>query len=141
MTTTATTAICEITAPTAAAGATTPADLEARFCARAAAGDVAGLVSLYAAAAVVSLPRGREAAGHAAIRAAFTDALAAGARWAEPDSIRVIETGALAMTSSTGLDGVVRTQVARREPDGTWVWVRDGSHLRAEAGVDLPGAA
>ena len=24
----------------------------------------------------------------------------------------------------------VRTQVARRAPDGRWVWVRDGSRLR-----------
>ena len=126
---------------TTAAGVPAPELLEARFAACVAAGDLDGMLRLYAADAVVSLPRGREAAGHAAIRAAFTDALAAGARWAEPDSIRVIETGALAMTSSTGLDGVVRTQVARREPDGTWLWVRDGSHLRAEAGVDLPGAA
>ena len=141
MTTTATTAICEITAPTAAAGATTPADLEARFCARAAAGDVAGLVSLYAADAVVSLPRGREAAGHTAIRAAFAEALDAGVRWAAPASIRVIETGALAMTCSTSEDGVVSTQVARLESDGRWVWVRDGSHLRRATEVGLPGAA
>jgi ketosteroid isomerase-like protein len=126
---------------TTTAGAATPAELETRFCVLAAAGDLDALTSLYAADAVVSLPRGREAAGHAAIRAAFAEALACGARWAEPDSIRVIESGALAMTTSTSLDGVVGTQVARHEPDGGWVWVRDGSHLRGAAASDLAGAA
>lgn len=130
---------------TTTAGAATPAELETRFCVLAASGDLDALTSLYAADAVVSLPRGREAAGHVAIRAAFAEALACGARWAEPDSvrviIRVIESGALAMTTSTSVDGVVATQVARREPDGGWVWVRDGSHLRGAAATDLAGAA
>ena len=129
------------TAATAPHGVTSPGELEARFCLLAAAGDVDGLTRLYAADAVVSLPHGREAAGHTAIRVAFAEALAAGMRWAEPDSVRVIETGPLAMTCSTSQDGVVSTQVARREPDGRWAWVRDGSHLRAATGVDLPGAA
>ena len=126
---------------TTTAGAATPAELEARFCVLAAAGDLDGLTTLYAADAVVIQPRGREAAGHAAIRAAFAEALASGARWAEPDSIRVIESGSLAMTTSTSTDGVVGTQVARREPDGGWLWVRDGSHLRSAAAADLLGAA
>ncbi|HET8987400.1 MAG TPA: nuclear transport factor 2 family protein [Humibacillus sp.] len=142
--TTATTGLASVAAAVDGAApfsAATPAELEARFCVLAAAGDVDALTTLYAADAVVSLPRGREAAGHAAIRAAFADAIASGARWAEPDSIRVIETGSLAMTSSTSVDGVVGTQVARREPDGGWVWVRDGSHLRSEVGADLLGAA
>ncbi|GAA2156266.1 SnoaL-like protein [Humibacillus xanthopallidus] len=126
---------------TTTAGAATPAELEARFCLLAAEGDLDGLTRLYAADAVVSLPRGREAAGHTAIRRAFAEALASGARWPEADSTRVIESGALAMTTSTSADGVVGTQVARREPDGRWVWVRDGSHLRCAAVADLLGAA
>ena len=131
------------TTATTAPGAPRPDELEARFCALAAAGDLDGLTGLYAADAVVSLPRGREAAGHAAIRAAFVAALRSGVRWAEPGSVRVIVTGALAMTSATGLDGRVGTQVARRERCGAWVWVRDGSHLRfaEDAFADLPGAA
>ena len=131
------------TTATTTPGAPSPDELEARFCALAAAGDLDGLTRLYAADAVVSLPRGREAAGHAAIRAAFVAALHSGVRWAEPGSVRVIVTGPLAMTSATGLDGRVGTQVARREPCGAWVWVRDGSHLRfaEDAFADLPGAA
>lgn len=116
--------------PATGAGVADPAALEARFSLLASAGDLDGLIGLYAADAVVSLPLGREAAGHGAIRAAYAAALAAGATWSRPTSVRVIDTGALALTSSADADGVVRTQVARREADGTWVWVRDGSHLR-----------
>ena len=126
---------------TTTAGAATPAELERRFCLLAAAGDLDGLIGLYAADAVVSLPRGREAAGHDAIRAAFAEALSSGACWPEPDTTRVIVAGALAMTSSTSPDGAVGTQVARREPAGGWVWVRDGSHLRCAAAAALLGAA
>jgi len=134
--------VTTIAAPaTTPSGTATPGELEVRFCLLAAAGDLDGLTRLYAADAVVSLPRGREAAGHSAIRVAFAEALRAGVRWAAPASIRVIETGPLAMTCSTSEDGVVSTQVARREGDGGWVWVRDGSHLRRATELDLPGAA
>ncbi|OFE18440.1 hypothetical protein BA895_12560 [Humibacillus sp. DSM 29435] len=109
-----------------------PEALCARFAAYAAAGDLDGIVSLYAADAVVTLPRGREAAGPRAIKAAFCGALAAG----EPitgssvASSRIVVAGDLAMTSATGPDGQVRTQVARRCADGQWVWIRDSGHLR-----------
>ena len=142
MTTIAAPVTAPVTVPmTVPSGAATPGELEARFCLLAAAGDLDGLTRLYAADAVVSLPRGREAAGHTAIRAAFAEALDAGVGWAAPASTRVIETGPLAMTCSTGEDGVVSTQVARREADGVVVWVRDGSHLRGATELDLPGAA
>ena len=122
-----------------AAGADTPEALEARFVALASAGDLDGIVGLYAADAVVSLPQGREAAGPAAIRAAFAAALAAGALGplgpldplGEAAVVsRAIVTGDLAMTTSSAADGSVRTQVARRTAEGRWVWVRDGSRLR-----------
>jgi len=121
------------TTPQPAVGASTPQALESRFVAFASAGDVDGIVGLYAADAVVSLPRGREAAGSAAIRDAFAAALAAGAL-GSPDAARVasraIVAGDLAMTTSSSEDGSVRTQVARRTADDRWVWVRDGSRLR-----------
>jgi ketosteroid isomerase-like protein len=139
---TAETRVTTVARPAATpSGAATPGDLEVRFCLLAAAGDLDALTRLYAADAVVSLPRGREAAGHTAIRAAFAEALDGGVRWAAPASVRVIETGSLAMTCSTSEDGVVSTQVARLESDGRWVWVRDGSHLRRATEVGLPGAA
>ncbi|MBB2987585.1 nuclear transport factor 2 family protein [Terracoccus luteus] len=109
-----------------------------RLCAAVAAGDLDAVVDLYAADAVVSLAHGREAAGSAAIRAAWAAALASGLdlTGGGVSSTRVVVCGALAMTSATGSDGVVRTQVARLV-DGRWTWWRDGSHL---AHVELPPA-
>jgi ketosteroid isomerase-like protein len=120
------------TTPHPAVGAGTPEALEARFVELASAGDLDGIVGLYAADAVVSLPRGREAAGHAAIRVAFATALAAGALGPFDEAVvsRAVVTGDLAMTTSSAPDGAVHTQVARRTADGRWVWVRDGSRLR-----------
>jgi ketosteroid isomerase-like protein len=123
-------------------GAPTPEQLCERFTGCVERADLDGLVALYAKDAVVSLPEGREAAGHAAIRAAFAAAFEAGLELGcgtggdLPDGelgvgpAKVVLAGTLAMTSTTDADGVVRTQVARREPDGTWLWVRDGSRLR-----------
>ena len=109
-----------------------PETLCARFTAFAAARDLDGIVGLYADDAVVTLPLGREAAGPRAIRAAFAGALAAGAPipGAAVTSSRIVVAGDLAMTSATGSDGQVRTQVARRCADGQWVWIRDSGHLQ-----------
>ena len=132
------------TAHLSAPGASAPEALEARFAAFVAAGDLDGIVGLYAADAVVSLPRGREAAGSSAIRSAFAAALAAGVLGPvggpmSGAAARAVVTGGLAMTTSTTVDGTVRTQVARRTVDGRWVWVRDGSRLReVEACLPAP---
>jgi ketosteroid isomerase-like protein len=123
-------------------GASAPEALESAFTAAVAAGDLDAIVGLYAADAVVSLPRGREAAGSAAIREAFAAALGAGVLGADRPgcvgssavTVRAVVTGDLAMTTSSRPDGRVCTQVARRTADGRWLWVRDGSRLRdAEA--------
>ena len=98
-------------------------------------------MGLYAADAVVSLPRGREAAGSAAIREALAAAMAAGVLGGDGAAVssRAVISGDLAMTTSTTADGTVRTQVARRTADGRWVWVRDGSRLReVEACLPAP---
>lgn len=113
-----------------ASPAASPEALLVHFAARVAAGDVDGIVGLYARDAVVSLPQGREAAGHDAIRAAFATALAAGADLDAVQACPPIVIGSLACTSATTPRGTVHTQVARREPDGGWRWVRDGSRLR-----------
>ena len=124
-------------------GVSTPEALEPAFAAAVAAGDLDAIVALYAADAVVSLPRGREAAGSAAIRQAFAAALAAGVLGCAVSgdgsalTVRAVVTGDLAMTTASGADGRVWTQVARRDVDGRWLWVRDGSRLR-EADACLP---
>ena len=121
-------------------GAGSPEDLEPAFAAAVQAGDLDGIVGLYAADAVVSLPRGREAAGHAAIREAFAAALAAGALEVGAARVRAVVNGDLAMTTAALGDGRVHTQVARRTAAGRWLWVRDGSRLR-ETDACLPALA
>jgi ketosteroid isomerase-like protein len=107
-----------------------PDELGARFAECVAAGDLDGIMQLYAADAVVSLRGGREAAGRALIRAAFAAALASGMDVAVEQAGPAIVTGTLACTTSVTADGRLCTQVARQEPDGTWRWVRDGFRLR-----------
>jgi len=129
------------TAHPTALGASTPDALESCFAAGVAEGDLDLLVGLYAADAVVSLPRGREAAGSTAIREALAAAMAAGVLGGDGAAVssRAVISGDLAMTTSTTVGGAVRTQVARRTADGRWVWVRDGSRLR-DIEVCLPAA-
>lgn len=100
------------------------------FAAAIAVGDLDAVLELYAADAVVTLPRGREAAGHMAIRAAFEAALHRGLDLGVAAIGRPIVTGSLACTTTTDAAGRVHTQVARREADGSWRWIRDGSRLR-----------
>lgn len=106
-----------------------PEDLGRRFAQCVAEADLDGIAGLYAADAVLSLPDGREAAGRAAIRSAFATALAAGADLSVASVGTPIVTGGLACTTSVTASGAVQTQVARLEPDGTWLWVHDGHRL------------
>jgi len=39
--------------------------------------------------------------------------------------------GDLALTSSRLLDGTITAEVARRRPDGTWLWVLDQPNINA----------
>lgn len=110
----------------------TPEALGHRFAECAARGDIEGIVALYAADAVVSLPAGREAAGPEAIRTAFAAALESGVDLRVESVGRPIVTGSLACTCSTDVSGQFHTQVARKEPDGSWRWIRDGSRLREQ---------
>lgn len=116
-----------------------PDVLVVSFAAYVAAGDLDGIMTLYATDAVVSLPGGREAAGPERIRAAFEAALAAGTDLAVRPAGAAVVSGSFACTSSQTRDGRLCTQVARRDPDGTWRWVRDGFRLQHLG--ELPGVA
>jgi len=102
-----------------------PQDLERLLVARQHAGDVEGMVALYESDAVIDVGGGELVVGTAAIRALFAGYLAAGRRfeigWQQPP----IRAGDLAMTSTRLPDGVVTVEVARRQRDGTWLWVID----------------
>lgn len=112
-----------------------PEELVARFADHVAAGDVAGIVGLYAADAVVSLRDGREAVGPVEIGAAFVAALARGLDLAVEAAGTPLVRKGVACTSTRTADGRVCTQVARQAADGSWQWLRDGFRL-AELGIE-----
>jgi ketosteroid isomerase-like protein len=105
--------------------ATHAEDLSRLIVARLNAGDVDGLVALYEPRAVLALPDGRIATGSDEIRRAY-ERLVADRRQFEPGTQRpTLHSGDLALTSSRLAAGVVTVEVARRQADGTWLWVID----------------
>ncbi len=100
-----------------------PEDLDRLFLERAKAGNVDGVVALYEAGAVLALAPGRLAVGTEAIRRAYAELLAR--RPSFTGSIRpAIRNGDIAVTSTTRA-GNATVEVARRQPDGTWLWAID----------------
>jgi ketosteroid isomerase-like protein len=107
----------------AAERAQQPEDLDRLFLERANAGDVDGVVALYEPQAVLAFPAGRLAIGAQAIREAYADLLASQPRFT--GMIRpAIRNGDIAVTSTTRA-GNATVEVARRQPDGTWLWMID----------------
>jgi ketosteroid isomerase-like protein len=106
-----------------------PEDLGRFFVERANRGDAEGLVALYEPDAVLALPSGRVARGHAEIRKAYEQLLASHPRFrpGEPRPTRM--SGELALTSTRLESGAVTAEVARRQPEGTWLWVIDDPNV------------
>jgi ketosteroid isomerase-like protein len=106
--------------------ATQPNDLERFFIARANAGDLDGLIALYEPDAVLmTFPRRQIAAGRRQIREALEQMLADQQEFVLGQQRPPLVSGDLALTSTRLPDGAITTEVARRQPDGTWLWVID----------------
>ena len=60
-----------------------------------------------------------------AIRAYFAGTVAAGRKFAVGGQRPAVIGGDLALTSTRLPDGTVTAEVARRQADGTWLWVID----------------
>lgn len=106
--------------------AATPEDITRLFRQYVAAGDFAGLASLYEPDAVLALPPGQETRGNEAIAEVFKQLMAnrpPGGSGAE--SRPVIRCGNLALTSAVLPGGHVTAEIARQQPDGSWRWVID----------------
>lgn len=105
--------------------ATQPEDLDRLFIERLNAGDVEGVVALYAPGAVWASRDGRSAPGPEAIRRAsrqtYQQLIAHGATF-EPERLPVLRNGDIALTATDSPEG---TRVAHRQPDGTWLWIID----------------
>ena len=100
-----------------------PEDLGRFFVQRANAGDLEGLVALYESDAVLAVPGGAPASGADAIRLALRRFLD-GRPTVSGESQPALRFGDLALTS-TRFNGGATAEVARRQPDGTWLWVID----------------
>jgi ketosteroid isomerase-like protein len=103
--------------------ATCPEDLSRLIVDRLNAGDVDGLVALYESEAVLALPHGQIATGSGEIGKAYQRLVADRSKF-EPGTQRpTLRSGDLALTSSRLANGVVTVEVARRQADGTWLWM------------------
>lgn len=102
-----------------------PQDLERFLIERQWAGDIDGMVALFAPEAVIDTSEGASIRGHAAIRALFAGFAAEGRKFAKGKQSPAVINDDLALTSTHLPDGSITAEVARRQPDGTWLWVID----------------
>jgi len=107
-----------------------PQELERQLVIRENAGDVGGMTALFEPDAVIELNDGRLLRGKDAIHAFFTELQVTGLG---PDGRRfklgeqrpALICGDLALTSTRSIDGDITSEVARRQADGTWLWIID----------------
>jgi ketosteroid isomerase-like protein len=102
-----------------------PQDLERLLVSRQWEGDVDGMVALYEADAILDDGSGNPAIGKEAIRKVFMDFAATGDKFELGRQQEAIVCGDLALTSTRLSDGTITAEVARRQSDGTWLWVID----------------
>ena len=102
-----------------------PQDLERLLVSRQRAGDVEGMLALFETDAVIDSGDGRLTRGREAIRAFYVELVASGRKFQFSDQRPAIVCGDLALTSTRSSDGSVTAEVARRQSDGTWLWVID----------------
>ncbi len=103
-----------------------PEDITRLFVERSNAGDAAGVAALYEPDAVIAYPPGSQTTGRDAIRALWEKVLAARPRFEPEQPLPTLVSGDLALTSTPPSDGAgARAQVARRQPDGSWLRVLD----------------
>jgi ketosteroid isomerase-like protein len=103
-----------------------PEDLTRLFVERANAGDGAGIAALYEEEAVMAYPPGKVTVGRDAILALWEQVLAKAPRFEPEPPLPTLISGDIALTSTPPKDGAgARAQVARRQPDGTWLRLLD----------------
>jgi ketosteroid isomerase-like protein len=102
-----------------------PQDLARLLVSRQRAGDADGMAALYALDAVLDCGSGTLARGRDAIRAFYAGVVASGRKFELGDQRPAILNGDVALTSTRLPNGVVTAEIARRQTDGTWLWVID----------------
>jgi len=111
--------------PSAGEPAYDPQQLEPMLIARQHAGDVDGMLALFEVGAMVDRGEGRFLHGREAIRAYYAEIVASGRKFAIGEQRPALICGDLALTSTRLPDGDITSEVARRQTDGSWLWVID----------------
>ncbi len=88
-------------------------------------GDVDGMVALYEPNAVLDYGGSEPAVGSEAIRKVFAELVATGRKFDSGHQQEALVCDDLALTSTRLPDGEVTAEIARRQSDGTWLWVID----------------
>jgi len=96
-----------------------PEDLGRLFMERGNAGDLDGLVELYEPTAVLAFPSGKVTIGRQAIRRVYAELLGTKPKF-QGEVQPALLNGDLALTSTRFSSGAT-AEVARRQPDGTWL--------------------
>jgi len=107
-----------------------PEDITRMFVERANAKDADGLAALYEEEAVMAYPPGEQTIGREAIRKLWEEALPHMPKFEPETPLPTLISGDLGLTSTPSKDGSgIRTQVVRRQPDGSWLRVLDQPEL------------
>lgn len=110
-----------------------PADLARLFLDRANAGDVAGVVALYEADAVLAFPPGEITIGADAIWEVYEKFLSQRPTLTSAGQSEPLVNRDVALTSTRLPSGGATVEVARRQPDGTWLWAVDQPELSSRS--------
>jgi ketosteroid isomerase-like protein len=111
-----------------------PEDLTRLFVERANEADAAGIAELYETEAVMAYPPGQMTIGRDAIRAVWEKMLSSRPHLEQEAPLPTLISGDIALTSTPPKDAAgARAQVARRQPDGTWLRLLDQPEFVAVA--------
>ncbi len=111
-----------------------PEDITRLFVERANARDAEGLAELYEEDAILAFPPGSETRGRPAIKALYEHMLAGNPRFRPEEPLPTLVLGDLALTATPAADEAgARAQVARRQPDGSWLRILDRPDFRRAA--------
>lgn len=115
-----------------------PQDLEPLLVSRQNLGDADGMAALYEPQALLDDGRGRLLHGREAIRKFFR-VVAMGREFQMGEQREAMVCGDLALTSTRLPDGMVTAEIARRQSNGTWLWVIDQFSIASESTRLTPG--
>lgn len=101
-----------------------PEELPQLFLEFANAGDADGLASLYEENAVLAAGD-VVATGRNAIREFYANLLQRRSQFPAPRLLAPLRAGELALTSAVSGESAVSAEIARQQPDGSWLWVVD----------------